>query len=137
MIPDGADKGDVLVADSAHALLLDSSGNIITTYTLPGNAGGDFSLNLDPNGTDFWTGDYNNGEMWEINILTGAIEEQWNTGTGGNTLFGVSVSGEITSGGGGMPTIPEPSTWAMMLIGFAGLGVAAYRRTGTLAATAV
>jgi Ice-binding-like/PEP-CTERM motif len=27
------------------------------------------------------------------------------------------------------PTIPEPSTWAMMLLGFAGLGFAGYRRT--------
>lgn len=26
-------------------------------------------------------------------------------------------------------TVPEPSTWAMMLIGFAGLGLAGYRRT--------
>jgi hypothetical protein len=25
-------------------------------------------------------------------------------------------------------TIPEPSTWAMMLAGFAGLGLAGYRR---------
>jgi hypothetical protein len=25
--------------------------------------------------------------------------------------------------------IPEPSTWAMMLLGFAGLGFAVYRRT--------
>jgi probable HAF family extracellular repeat protein len=27
------------------------------------------------------------------------------------------------------PSVPEPSTWAMMLIGFAGLGFVAYRRT--------
>ena len=26
------------------------------------------------------------------------------------------------------PTVPEPSTWAMMLLGFAGLGFAGYRR---------
>jgi hypothetical protein len=26
------------------------------------------------------------------------------------------------------PSIPEPSTWAMMLIGFAGLALAGYRR---------
>ena len=26
------------------------------------------------------------------------------------------------------PTVPEPSTWAMMLVGFAGLGFAGYRR---------
>jgi hypothetical protein len=27
-----------------------------------------------------------------------------------------------------VPPVPEPSTWAMLLIGFAGIGVAAYRR---------
>jgi PEP-CTERM motif len=26
------------------------------------------------------------------------------------------------------PAVPEPSTWAMMLIGFAGLGYAGYRQ---------
>jgi hypothetical protein len=29
--------------------------------------------------------------------------------------------------------VPEMSTWAMMLIGFAGLGFAGYRRRGALA----
>jgi len=33
------------------------------------------------------------------------------------------------------PSVPEPSTWAMMLLGFTGLGYAAYRRR-TVAATA-
>ena len=32
--------------------------------------------------------------------------------------------------------IPEPSTWAMMLVGFAGLGFAAYRRGAVAARTA-
>jgi hypothetical protein len=31
---------------------------------------------------------------------------------------------------GGIAAAPEPSTWAMMLLGFAGLGYAGYRRTG-------
>jgi PEP-CTERM motif len=31
-------------------------------------------------------------------------------------------------------TVPEPSTWAMMALGFAGLGLLAYRKRGTLAA---
>jgi hypothetical protein len=30
--------------------------------------------------------------------------------------------------GGAVEAVPEPSTWAMMLIGFAGLGFAGYRR---------
>jgi hypothetical protein len=30
--------------------------------------------------------------------------------------------------------VPEPSTWAMMLLGFAGLGYAGYRRRGVRAA---
>jgi hypothetical protein len=30
---------------------------------------------------------------------------------------------------GGTVTVPEPSTWAMVILGFAGLGVAGYRRS--------
>ena len=126
VIPDGTFKGDVLAADSAEAVMFDLTGALTKSYALPGNEGQDFSLNLDPNGTDFWTGDSESGLVWEVNIATGAIDEQFNTGHGG-TFFGLSVFGEITSGGGG--TVPEPSTWAMMLVGFVGLGVLGYRRT--------
>jgi hypothetical protein len=34
------------------------------------------------------------------------------------------------------PGVPEPSTWAMMLLGFAGLGFAAYRRQRRIVASA-
>jgi hypothetical protein len=34
------------------------------------------------------------------------------------------------------PAVPEASTWAMMILGFAGVGVLAYRRRRNDAATA-
>ena len=40
----------------------------------------------------------------------------------------VSVTGLTIGPVGSVGTVPEPSTWAMMLIGFAGLGFAGYRR---------
>jgi len=44
------------------------------------------------------------------------------SGTGvGSDLSTVSVGGSVS-------TIPEPSTWAMMVLGFAGLGYVAFRR---------
>ena len=47
----------------------------------------------------------------------------------------VSASGhDYASPGVGTPTVPEPSTWAMMLLGFAGLGYAARRRSARLIA---
>lgn len=45
-----------------------------------------------------------------------------------NGLPGVTFTLVSTSG-----SVPEPSTWAMMLVGFVGLSLAAYRRTKTKA----
>ena len=45
-----------------------------------------------------------------------------------NSLEFVSIGGENLGSGLVIISVPEPSTWAMMLIGFAGLGFAAYRR---------
>jgi hypothetical protein len=50
---------------------------------------------------------------------------------------GVGLPGTTTGGGGSTgSTVPEPSTWVMMIMGFAGLGFAGYRasRKGALAA---
>jgi WD40 repeat protein len=124
-IPSGAFKGDVLATDSADVILLNSAGSIIKTYTLPGSGGTVESLDLDPNGTDFWTGDNATGNVWQVNIATGAIDEQWNTGAGHNFL-GLSVFG----GTGATPTVPEPSVWTLMLLGLAGLGCAMRRSRG-------
>jgi PEP-CTERM motif-containing protein len=46
------------------------------------------------------------------------------------SLAGPSARGSITSfSATNTPAVPEPATWAMMLLGFAGLGFAACRRS--------
>ena len=47
---------------------------------------------------------------------------------GDNLAVGDQLILDVTTGG--VPTIPEPSTWALMLMGFAGLGLVGYQRKG-------
>ena len=60
---------------------------------------------------------------------TGTIGEYTTTGA---TVNAALISGLVRPFGitiaAGTPAIPEPSTWAMMLLGFAGVGFAAYRQ---------
>jgi PEP-CTERM motif len=46
--------------------------------------------------------------------------------TGDNPAFLATLVIDVTTGG--MTPVPEPSTWALMLLGFAGLGFAGWRR---------
>lgn len=131
IIPTGTYAGDVLVANSSNALLISSTGTVLQTYTLPGNGGGDFALNIDPNGTDFWTADYATNTVWEVNIATGAIDAQWtsngNCGVGAycGAIYGLVVYGQQTASGGGGGVVtgaPEPGTLTLLAGGLLSLG---------------
>jgi PEP-CTERM motif len=57
-------------------------------------------------------------------------DNQWVTITGLSAFTQASFSSTRNAFEFSLGTaVPEPSTWAMMLVGFAGLGYAGYRRT--------
>jgi hypothetical protein len=77
------------------------------------------------------------GQVLELSF-TGSL-----VGFTGGTITGEAVTTSdlgvalfVVNPGGSITAIPEPSTWAMMLLGFAGLGYAAYRGSRRTAATA-
>ncbi|MEA5510669.1 PEP-CTERM sorting domain-containing protein [Crocosphaera sp. UHCC 0190] len=113
--------GGELVADSitSTAKRLDREGNIVQTYTTP-RTELLFALNLDPDGTSFWTASITSGNIFQFDIETGSILQSFNGGILGTRLTGLTIVGEITQGGGGPQSepIPEPSA----IVGFLALG---------------
>jgi hypothetical protein len=55
----------------------------------------------------------------EINVIA-----NWGPGCGGECTGPAQAAGFFSY----TPAVPEPSTWAMMILGFSGLGFMAYRR---------
>ncbi|HEY1591105.1 MAG TPA: PKD domain-containing protein [Solirubrobacteraceae bacterium] len=95
--------GTVLVACTSEVVHLDKSGNVIQTYPEPTDGSGTlFALNIDPDGTSFWTGGLETGDVWKIDIASGAELLHFNSFSAGSTtntaLGGLSVVGEITAG---------------------------------------
>jgi len=92
--------GSVLVADADRVLHFDSNGNLIRTYVLPGG-NALFALNLDPDGTSFWLGNFSPFDIWKVDIATGNVLENFSSGpVGGLTVFANPV--------------PEPSSFMLL-----------------------
>jgi hypothetical protein len=66
-----------------------------------------------------------------LNLNSGFAQTQLITGA--DRWLALSATGSISA----VSAVPEPSTWAMMILGFCGLGFMAYRRKDKLALTAV
>ena len=82
--------GSVLVADTVDIHLLNSSGTIIQTYDAPGEDSW-FALNLDPDGTSFWSGNYDTGNFYRFDIATGAIRFGPVSTCGSGCLYGIAI----------------------------------------------
>lgn len=108
-------NGEVLVADTTEAVLLDTSGKVVRTYTAPG-LNSAFGLNILPNGTSFLTGNLDStGEVFQFNIATGALEQTIASTSPETVLGGLIVDGEIGIGPPPPPPgVPEPATFALL-----------------------
>lgn len=104
------------------------SGNAFVSATT--GSGGAFGLfgsslllaNTYVSGTQLQVSDiWKNTSLTALGLSTGAYVYTWGTGAHSDSLT-INVGG-----------VPEPSTWAMMLLGFCGLGYMAYRRRNTCA----
>lgn len=122
--------GGVLLADGDEVKRFDAMGNLIQTYDIAGEDSW-FSLNLNPDGTSFWSGDFLTGKAYEFDIATGANTQTLDTGVGANLLFGLVIYGEVTQGGP-PPSVPEAGqTLVLMVLGCLGLVCLARRIRAT------
>jgi cell division septation protein DedD len=87
-------NGDVLVAATSAVYRLDSTGALVQTYTVPGTSYL-FALNLDPDGTSFWTADHATGQIARVDIASGAVLTTFSAPPN-PTVAGLAVFGEIT-----------------------------------------
>jgi len=85
-------NGNLLVADSTVVVELNASGAQIMSYTPNPVAGTLFALNLDPNGTSFWTADGATGTVYSFDIASGTQMTSFTTPSGG--ALGLAVFGE-------------------------------------------
>jgi hypothetical protein len=107
--------GSELVADTSEVTVLNNTGAQVRHDTAVGSVDGLlFALNLDPDGTSYWTADAFTGEVWRVDIATGNVLTHFTTSAG----EGLSVKGQIsaavptpTATGGATPT-PTPAAMA-------------------------
>jgi hypothetical protein len=62
------------------------------------------------------------------NPVSGSVHDQYNALNHGTPYAGFPTAGFWSASFPTITPVPEPSTWAMMILGFAGIGFMAYRR---------
>lgn len=90
-------NGELMVACQEAVHRLSAQGANLRTYTRQSigetDAAGLFALNLDPDGTSFWTAGLNSGSVFRVDIASGAVLASFNSGAGG--VGGLAVYDEL------------------------------------------
>jgi hypothetical protein len=116
--------GEVLVACESEVLLLSSTGTTLQTYVPGGGSEYLFALNLDPDGTSFWTAGYSSGNIYRVDIATGAVLTTFNA-PHSFSVAGLAVFKEPTVGCPGCGVgVPEFGAGAPAM-GAAAIGILA------------
>lgn len=105
ILPDGGE----LVADTEEIVRLDAGGSVVQVYDAPAHDGW-FALNLDPDGTSFWSADFNTSDVYHFDIASGSVLGNFNTGTAPQTVFGLAVKGELTAATYHLDLTPKTAT---------------------------
>lgn len=102
----------MLVACQNLIYRLDGSGNVANTYDAPGEDGW-FAMNIDPDGTSFWSANITTGQIYRFDIGSGAVLKTFPSGGG---TFGLAVLGEPPPPSRASP-VPSMSLAAMTMLG--------------------
>lgn len=128
-VGDGSDLGFEIGLNSVNAFIPGKNGqpgfsallspSVFATAVVPGG-GLEFSL-----ASNLFTGpitglDYYTGQTFE-NTITLRLSQSLSYSVAGGSTYGPNRLGAITLAA---PAVPEPTSWAMMLVGFGGIGAA-------------
>jgi len=99
-------NGEVMVACANQVYRLDNTGAVMQTYPKSGfvtPVGGTgepsqlFAMNLDPDGVSFWTAGYTTGNVYRIDISSGAQLTTFTAAPNVVSTAGLAVFGELTA----------------------------------------
>ncbi len=126
--------GDVLTACSSGVYHLSNTGTVLQFYPASGFTPSEFSLfalNIDPDGTSFWTAGYSSGNIYHIDIASGTQLGEFNaahtTSVAGLAIFGEATVGCPGCGGGGTGA-PEFSIPTLLVVALGTLSLVLFRR---------
>jgi cysteine-rich repeat protein len=95
LLSPGDGTGGLLVADKSNIKRLDGMGNVVKKYDITGEDFW-FSLDLDPDGTSFWAGDYITTNFYRFDSASGS-KLGGPFSSLGSSLLGICVLGKVTA----------------------------------------